>query len=83
MFNKKIKTAKDVRQYFSYLVNIRKLNFHPDTDFSEYVSTETGKPTFTDEEVRRFNDLMEDSFKVCELEGIDIYEIGLQVLKKA
>jgi hypothetical protein len=81
MFNKEIKTVKDVRQYFSFMVNERKVNFHPDTDFSEYVSCETGKSTFTDEEIDQFNSLMGASFEVCELAEADIYEIGLEMLK--
>ena len=81
MYNKEIKTVKDVKQYFSYLVNKRKLNFHPDTDFSEYVSCKTGKSTFKDEEISHFNDLMENSFRICALEKVDIYEIGLKILK--
>ena len=80
-FNEDIKTIEDVRKYFSYLVEEIRLNFHPDTDFSEYVSCETGRRTFTDKEASYHNSLMDICFSICEESGVDIYEIGLEVLK--
>ena len=80
-FNEEIKTKDDVVKYFSYLVEEQHLNFHPDTDFSEYVLCETGESTFNDEEIRYHNSLMDACFSVCEKAGVDIYEIGLQILK--
>jgi hypothetical protein len=82
MYNKAIKTVEDVRVFFKYLVNIRSVNFHPDTDFSEYVSCDMGRKTFTDDEVAQYNTLMEACFRVCEEAGADIYEIGLEAFKR-
>ena len=77
------KTAQEVKEFFKYLVNERKLNFHPNDDFANYVSYDEKTPSFTKEEVDVYNRLMEESFKVCDATGVDIYEIGLQELKKA
>ena len=81
IFNNEIRNVEDVGQYFSYLVNEMKLNLHPDTDFSEYVSYETGQNTFTEEQICHFNNLMTTCFEVCEFAKADIYEIGLEVMK--
>lgn len=80
-FSGKIETKDDVVKYFSYLVEELHLNFHPDTEFSEYVSSETGESTFSNGEICYHNSLMDTCFSVCEKAGVDIYEIGLQVLK--
>ena len=77
-----IKSAEDVKAFFHHLVNERKLNFHPDDDFADYVSYDEKTPSFTKEEVEVYNRLMEESFNVCDAAGIDIYEIGLQELQE-
>ena len=78
-----IKSVEDVKVFFYHLVDERKLNFHPDDDFANYVSYEEKTPSFTKEKVEVYNRLMEESFNVCDAAGIDIYEIGLQELQKA
>jgi len=81
MYDKAIKTVADVRKFFRYLVDICSVNFHPDTDFSEYISCDTGSKTFTDDEAAHYNSLMAACFLVCEEAEVDIYEIGLKALK--
>ena len=66
--------------FFDYLLLERKVNFHPDTDFSDYVSLETGQQTFTKEEVAIFNRLMDEAFEICKKNNVDIYEIGINKL---
>jgi hypothetical protein len=83
MYNRAIHTVKDVEKFFRYLVDVRRVNFHPDTDFAEYVSSDTGSKTFTDREVNYYNSLMNACFEICTQAGVDIYEIGLKVLKGA
>ena len=77
-----ITTVADVKAFFHHLVDERKVNFHPDDDFADYVSLDDQTPTFTDEEVAVYNRLMDESFDVCEAAGVDIYELGLQELEK-
>lgn len=78
-----IKSVEDVKTFFHHLVDERKLNFHPDDDFVDYVSYEEKTPTFTKEEVEVYNQLMEESFSACDVAGIDIYEIGFHELHGA
>lgn len=78
-----IKSVEDVKAFFHHLVDERKVIFHPDDDFADYVSYEEKTPSFTKEEVEVYNRLMEESYNVCDAAGVDIYEIGIQELQKA
>ena len=78
-----ITSVADVKAFFHHLVDERKVNFHPDDDFADYISLDDKTSTFTDDEVILYNRLMEESFDACEAAGVDIYELGLQELEKA
>lgn len=72
-----ITSTKDVETFFHHIVNERKVNFHPDDMFEEYIDLKTKEPTFTPSECEPYNHLMEEAFEVCEKEGVDIFSIGL------
>ncbi len=78
-----IMSVKDVKTFFHHIVSERKVNFHPDDMFEDYVSCEGGINTFTLGECAIYNRLMDESFAICENEGIDIYSIGLEKLQEA
>ena len=78
-----IKTVKDVETFFHHIVSERKVNFHPDDMFEDYVSCEGGINTYTLGECAVYNRLMDESFDICKKEGVDIYSIGLEELQKA
>lgn len=78
-----IKSVKDVETFFHHRVSERKVNFHPDDMFEDYVSCEGGINTFTLGECAVYNRLMDESFAICENEGVNIYEIGLEKLQEA
>lgn len=75
-----INSVKEVEAFFHHIVYERKVNFHPDNLFEDYVSCERGINTFTLEECTIYNRLMDESFKVCTGAGVDIYGIGLAEL---
>lgn len=75
-----IKSVKDVEKFFLHIVYERKVNFHPDNMLEDCVSYEGGINTFTLEECGVYNCLMDESFKECEKERVDIYEIGMNEL---
>lgn len=81
--NSHIKSVKDVVTFFHHIVCERKVNFHPDDMFENYVSCEGCINTFTLDECAIYNRLMDESFAVCTNEGADIYEIGLEELQTA
>lgn len=78
-----ILSTKDVETFFHHLVYERKVNFHPDDMFEDYVSCEGGINTFTIDECAIYNPLMDECFRVCDNEGVDIYSIGLKELQTA
>ena len=78
-----IKSVEDVKTFLHHIVSERKVNFHPDDMFEDYVSCEGGINTFTLGECAIYNQLMDESFAICENEGIDIYSIGLEKLQEA
>ena len=79
----RITSVDDVKAFFHHLVNERNLNFHPDDRFEDYVSCDDGSNTFSHEECSVYNRLMDESFAVCEKNGVDIYAIGLGLMQKA
>lgn len=78
-----IKSAKDVETFFHHIVFERKVNFHPDNMFEDYVSCEGGINTFTLGECAIYNRLTDECFAVCKKEKVDIYGIGLEELQTA
>lgn len=78
-----IMSVKDVKTFFHHIVSERKANFHSDDMFEDYVSCEGGINTFTLGECAIYNRLMDESFAVCNNEGVDIYAIGLEELQTA
>ena len=78
-----IMSVKDVKTFFHHIVSERKVNFHPDDMFEDYVSCEGGINTFTLDECAIYNRLMDESFAVCKKDDVDIYEIGLVELQTA
>jgi hypothetical protein len=69
-----IQNIEDVKEFARLLVK-EGSNFHPDDDFADYVNYTSGVPSYTEEEVKLRNDLMGQSFSVCEAAGEDIYSI--------
>jgi len=76
-----IQTIEDVES-FSRLLIAEGANFHPDDDFATYVNIETGEPTYTPEEAELRNALMNRAFEVCDINGVDIYNVTMEVFLK-
>lgn len=68
-----IGSLEEARNFFRHLVSERRVSFHPDNMFESYVTCEGGVNTFTLQECSLYNRLMDECFKVCEREGVDIY----------
>ena len=71
-----IKSVEDEKTFFHHLVDERKVNFHTDDNFADYICYDDNTPTFTKEDVGIYNRLMGEAFDVCETKGVDIYDIG-------
>ena len=75
---KEIKNTNDVADFAKQIIG-EGVSFHPDDDFNDYVNFKDDKPTYTKEEADLRNDLMSKCFEVCEKEGVDIYDVTLEV----
>ncbi|MFA9391658.1 MAG: hypothetical protein ACERKD_17750 [Prolixibacteraceae bacterium] len=73
-----IKTTEDVKAFAKQLV-AEGISFHPDDDFHDYVVLNENKPCYSSEEADLRNELMNNCFSVCENEGVDIYNLMLEV----
>ena len=76
-----INNVDDVIKFFRYIVDERNVNFNPDDMFRDYMLAD-GSNAFTPEECEIHNRLVEEAFKICDKENVDIYEIALDILKK-
>ena len=63
-----------VRKFFHYIVEERNVNFNSDDMFRDYILAD-GSNAFTPEECEIYNRLVEEAFKICDKENVDIYEI--------
>ena len=77
MYAGTVNTVDEIRQFFEYLITKEQLNFHPDEDFSIYISFKTSEPTFSKTEINHYNSLMDKAFRICEDSGVDIYKLAI------
>lgn len=69
-----INNVDDVRKFFHYIVEERNVNFNSDDMFRDYILAD-GSNAFTPQECEIYNRLVEEAFKICDKENVDIYEI--------
>ena len=74
----KIQTSEDVKAFAKQLIS-EGLSFHPDDDFNDYVNLKEEKPCYSKQEADFRNELMSECFEFCEKEGVDIYDLMLEV----
>lgn len=70
-----------VRAWFVLLSSF--LNWHPDTEFSQYVEHATGERVFSNRDVRVLDMCMAQCFEVCSHDPGLIYNLGLETLKES
>lgn len=73
-----IYTVEDVQKFFNDL-HEEGLNFHPDDDFNNYINIDTREPTYTTDEAAERNKLLDQAFDVCDKNGVDIYELCIDI----
>ncbi len=74
----RIQTSEDVKGFAKQLVS-EGVSFHPDDDFKDYITLNEGIPFYSTKDADLRNQLMNDCFEVCEKEGVDIYDLMLEV----
>ena len=83
MYSHTINTVNEVKAFFEFLIEQKSLSFHPDTDFSEYISVESEEATFSSQEVTHYNKLMDTCFSICESNTVDIYDLSMIICKSS
>ena len=78
----KIVNLIDVVKFFEHLLYEKKMLFHPDDDFCDYVQNEESNKTINSDEAEIFNQLMDQCFAVCEEQNMEIYSIGLTSMRR-
>ena len=81
--NTKIQNIGDVEEFFTHLMDVELLNFHPDDDFKDYICMEGANamsPSYTPGEAELRNDMLAQCFAVCERAGVDIYNVGFNLV---
>ena len=77
-----INTENDLRLMLTKVIGYLGWAFHPDNSMAEYVRRDTSEPSYTPEEAKRLDGLMEEAFGFCEQRGIDIYELSMDISKE-
>lgn len=77
-----IKTENDLREMLTEVISYLGWAFHPDDPMTDYVRRDTGEPSYTPEEAKRLDELMDEAFAFCEKQGIDIYELSMEICKQ-
>lgn len=55
--------------------------FHPDDDFGDYINVNGDcSQIFTDEEIKTMNAQLQECHDMCEIYGLDIYGISLNLM---
>lgn len=77
----RIATKEEAKDFFRHIVFDLDINFHPDDDFKEYISRETGERTMDDAQAELYNRLMDEAFGVFNDEE-ELYEMACGVLEE-
>ena len=76
-----LQTIKDVQKFFEHIVYDLGISFHIDTPFSDYVDIITNKAMMSKSDAIRYEIMMGKAIDICNAEGVDEYEMGLNVLE--
>jgi len=84
MENLTINTIADVRCFFYFLMVEMELggSFHPDIPICDYVNAESGENTFDPDQTIGLQKQLDECFFACDVNGPDIYEVGLQLAQR-
>lgn len=77
-----IKTENDLRALLTEVISYLGWAFHPDDSMTDYVRRDTGELSHSPEEAQRLDYQMDKAFDFCEQQGIDIYELSMDISKE-
>lgn len=77
-----VNTENDLRSMLIDVIDYLGWAFHPDNSMMDYVRRDTSEPSYTPEEARKLDQLMDEAFNFYEQHGIDIYELSMEISKE-
>ena len=77
-----INTEEELREMLIEVISYLGWTFHPDDPMTDYVRRGTEEPSYTQEEAKRLDFLMNEAFDFCEKQGIDIYDLSMKISKE-
>ena len=77
-----IKTKENLHSMLAEVISYLGWAFHPDNSMTEYVRKDNNAPSYSPEEAERLDRLMDEAFGFCEQNGIDIYELSMEISKE-
>ena len=76
-----LQTIQDVHLFFEHIVFDLGINFHIDTPFSDYFNYSDNKAMMSKSEAIRYEVMMSKAIDICNANGVDEYEIALDILE--
>ena len=77
-----INTENDLRSMLTEVISYLGWAFHPDESMTEYVRRDNGEPSYSPEEAKRLDLLMDVAFSFCKQQDIDIYDFSMEICKE-
>lgn len=77
-----INTENNLRVLLTEVISYLGWAFHPDDPMTDYVYRDTGELSYTPEEAKRLDLLMDEAFVFCKQHGVDIYELSMEISKE-
>jgi len=71
-----INTMQDVAEFINGIYKLG-VNFHPDSNFADYIALDTHEQAFTDEACQVYDTALMKCIEVCLWHDVDIYEMCL------
>ncbi len=71
-------TQNDTVEWYYQLIRHIGAGFHPDTDATDYINLQTGKPLFSKKQAEEINNSLDFVFDIIP----DPYELGLPVVQE-
>lgn len=71
-----INTMQDVAEFINGIYGLG-INFHPDSNFADYIQLDSHEQAFTDEACQVYDTALMKCFEVCGWHGVSIYGLCL------
>jgi hypothetical protein len=78
---KSIDSVDDVKEFFDSIIG-EGTEIHPDDIFENIINLKSAKSAYSKSEAALRNNLMEQSFEICQKYSVDIYDLSMTICLK-